>query len=174
MSMIAWVWPKYYFTVCFRLQCWKVVQGLFPGSLRPEDSRGHPIRVDWHSEPDRAPHLWALLRNQEQHPQHQESSPSGVLHAGTWKLHVSVDESAFGIQLNSSLWLISFSQIARDVDGSGNYFILTHKHMAQVHPLSSYGAQSRKLGLPEWVVFHDYTLSENNCMRTVSEISPQV
>lgn len=91
-----------------------------------------------------------------------------------WKLYISVDESAFGIQLNSSPWWISFSQIARDVDGSGNYFILTHKHMAQVHPLSSYGAQSHKLGLPEWVVFHDYTLSENNCMRTVSEISPQV
>ena len=46
--------------------------------------------------------------------------------------------------------------------------------MAQVHPLSGYGAQSHKLGLPEWVVFHEYTLSENNCMRTVSEISPQV
>lgn len=65
-------------------------------------------------------------------------------------------------------------QIARDVDGSGNYLILTHKHVAHVHPHSAYGAQSHKLGLPEWVVFHDYTFSENNCMRTVSEISPQV
>lgn len=60
------------------------------------------------------------------------------------------------------------------MDGSGNYFILTHKHMAQMHPLSSYGPQSHKLGLPEWVVFHEYTLSQNNHMRTVSEISPQV
>lgn len=65
-------------------------------------------------------------------------------------------------------------QIARDVDGSGNYLILAHKHVAHLHPDSGYGAQSHKLGLPEWVVFHDYTFSENNCMRTVSEISPQV
>lgn len=60
------------------------------------------------------------------------------------------------------------------MDGSGNYFILTHKHVALVHPLSSYGAQSHKLGLPEWVVFHEYTLSEDNSIKTVSEISPQV
>lgn len=76
------------------------------------------------------------------------------------------------IQLCSSLRGLFFSQIARDVDGSGNYFILAHKHMAQVHPHSCYGAQSHKLGLPEWVVFNEYILSEN-CMRIVSEISPQ-
>lgn len=67
-----------------------------------------------------------------------------------------------------------FIKIARDVDGAGNYFILTHKHVALIHPLSSYGTQSHKLGLPEWVVFHKYTLSEDNCIRTVSEISPQM
>lgn len=80
------------------------------------------------------------------------------------------------VQLCSSLPGLFFffpPQIARDVDGSGNYFILAHKHMAQVHPLSCYGAQSHKLGLPEWVVFNEYFLSEN-CMRIVSEISPQV
>lgn len=65
-------------------------------------------------------------------------------------------------------------QIARDVDGAGNYLILAHKHMVHLHPNSGYGAPSHKLGLPEWVVFHDYTFSEDNCMRTVSEISPQV
>lgn len=78
------------------------------------------------------------------------------------------------ICLQQCNWIQVLLQIARDVDGSGNYLILTHKHMAHVHPLSSYGAQSHKLGLPEWVVFHDYRLSENNCMTTVSEISPQV
>ncbi|XP_069016475.1 putative pre-mRNA-splicing factor ATP-dependent RNA helicase DHX32 [Embiotoca jacksoni] len=95
------------------------------------------------------------------------------------RIELPISEPSFGTKSNTlnikrALLAGFFMQIARDVDGSGNYFILTHKHMAQVHPLSSYGAQSHKLGLPEWVVFNEYTLSENNCMRTVSEISPQV
>uniref|UniRef100_A0A8C2CL69 Putative pre-mRNA-splicing factor ATP-dependent RNA helicase DHX32 n=1 Tax=Cyprinus carpio TaxID=7962 RepID=A0A8C2CL69_CYPCA len=64
-------------------------------------------------------------------------------------------------------------QIARDVDGSGNYFMLLNKHVAQVHRLSGYGAKAHKLGLPEWVLFHEYNLSDNNCIRTVTQISPQ-
>lgn len=95
------------------------------------------------------------------------------------RIELPISESFFGTKTNThnikrALLAGFFMQIARDVDGSGNYFILTHKHVATVHPLSSYGAQSHKLGLPEWVVFHEYTLSENNCMKTVSEISPQV
>uniref|UniRef100_A0A8C4E3R9 Putative pre-mRNA-splicing factor ATP-dependent RNA helicase DHX32 n=1 Tax=Dicentrarchus labrax TaxID=13489 RepID=A0A8C4E3R9_DICLA len=95
------------------------------------------------------------------------------------RIELPISEPSFGTKTNThnikrALLAGFFMQIARDVDGSGNYFILTHKHMAQVHLLSGYGAQSHKLGLPEWVVFHDYTLSENNCMKTVSEISPQV
>ncbi|XP_041818483.1 DEAD/H (Asp-Glu-Ala-Asp/His) box polypeptide 32a [Chelmon rostratus] len=95
------------------------------------------------------------------------------------RIELPISEPSFGTKTNTqnikrALLAGFFMQIARDVDGSGNYFILTHKHVAHVHPLSSYGAQSHKLGLPEWVVFHDYTLSENNCMRTVSEISPKV
>nr|XP_049615298.1 putative pre-mRNA-splicing factor ATP-dependent RNA helicase DHX32 isoform X1 [Syngnathus scovelli] len=65
-------------------------------------------------------------------------------------------------------------KVARDVDGSGNYLILAHKHVAQVHPRSGYGPYLNKLGLPEWVLFHEYTLAQNNCMRIVTEISPQV
>ncbi|XP_038592193.1 DEAD/H (Asp-Glu-Ala-Asp/His) box polypeptide 32a isoform X1 [Micropterus salmoides] len=95
------------------------------------------------------------------------------------RIELPISEPSFGTKTNThnikrALLAGFFMQIARDVDGSGNYFILTHKHMAQVHPLSGYGAQSHKLGLPEWVVFHEYTLSKNNCMRTVSEISPEV
>ncbi|KAL7372458.1 hypothetical protein ABVT39_016929 [Epinephelus coioides] len=95
------------------------------------------------------------------------------------RIELPISEPSFGTKTNThnikrALLAGFFMQIARDVDGSGNYFILTHKHMAQVHSLSSYGAQSHKLGLPEWVVFHEYTLSENNSMRIVSEISPQV
>ncbi|XP_047465138.1 DEAD/H (Asp-Glu-Ala-Asp/His) box polypeptide 32a isoform X2 [Mugil cephalus] len=95
------------------------------------------------------------------------------------RIELPISEPSFGTKTNTlnikrALLAGFFMQIARDVDGSGNYFIVTHKHMAQVHPFSCYGAQSHKLGLPEWVVFNEYTLSENNCMRTVSEISPQV
>lgn len=95
------------------------------------------------------------------------------------RIELPISEPSFGTKTNThnikrALLAGFFMQIARDVDGSGNYFILTHKHVAQVHQQSSYGAQSHKLGLPEWVVFNEYALSENNCMRTVSEISPQV
>ncbi|XP_072229303.1 DEAD/H (Asp-Glu-Ala-Asp/His) box polypeptide 32a [Leuresthes tenuis] len=94
------------------------------------------------------------------------------------RIELPISEPSFGTKTNTNnlkraLLAGFFMQIARDVDGSGNYFILTHKHMAQVHPLSGYGAQSHKLGLPEWIVFNEYNLSEN-CMKTVSKISPQV
>uniref|UniRef100_A0A665TUW6 Putative pre-mRNA-splicing factor ATP-dependent RNA helicase DHX32 n=1 Tax=Echeneis naucrates TaxID=173247 RepID=A0A665TUW6_ECHNA len=66
-----------------------------------------------------------------------------------------------------------FMQVARDVDGSGNYFIMTHRHVAQIHPLSVYGAKSPKLGLPEWVLFHEHSFSEDNCLCTVTQITPE-
>uniref|UniRef100_A0A8C5B4K8 DEAH-box helicase 32 (putative) n=1 Tax=Gadus morhua TaxID=8049 RepID=A0A8C5B4K8_GADMO len=95
------------------------------------------------------------------------------------RIELPVSEPAFGTQtntLNLKRALLSgfFMQIARDVDGGGNYFMLTNKHVAQVHPVSGYGPSSHKLGLPEWVVFHEYALAENNCVRTLSEISPQL
>lgn len=66
-----------------------------------------------------------------------------------------------------------FPQVARDVDGSGNYFILTHKHVAQIHPQSAYGAKSPKLGLPEWVLYHEHSFAEDNCLRTITPITPE-
>ncbi|KAJ8404825.1 hypothetical protein AAFF_G00332120 [Aldrovandia affinis] len=95
------------------------------------------------------------------------------------RLELPISEPAFGTKSNTlnmkrALLAGYFMQIARDVDGSGNYFMLTHKHVAQVHPFSSYGTRAHKLGLPEWVLFHEYTVSENNCIRTVSQISPEV
>ena len=59
------------------------------------------------------------------------------------------------------------------MDGSGNYFILTHKHVAQLHPLSAYGAKISQLGLPEWVLFHKHSFSEDNCLRTVTHVTPE-
>ncbi|KAG8008621.1 ATP-dependent RNA helicase DQX1 [Nibea albiflora] len=114
-----------------------------------------------------------------QHPEGDHFTLINIYNAFKQSQREQFSEPSFGTKTNThnikrALLAGFFMQIARDVDGSGNYFILTHKHVANVHPLSGYGAQSHKLGLPEWVVFHDYTLSENNCIRTVSEISPQV
>uniref|UniRef100_A0A7M4ES25 Putative pre-mRNA-splicing factor ATP-dependent RNA helicase DHX32 n=1 Tax=Crocodylus porosus TaxID=8502 RepID=A0A7M4ES25_CROPO len=64
-----------------------------------------------------------------------------------------------------------FMQIARDVDGSGNYLMLTHRQIAQLHPFSAYYNTRR---IPEWVLFHEFCVSENNCIRIVSEISPNL
>ncbi|KAG2463315.1 DQX1 helicase, partial [Polypterus senegalus] len=95
------------------------------------------------------------------------------------RIELPISEPSFGTKgntLNIKKALLSgyFMQIARDVDGSGNYFMLTHKHIAQLHPSSGYGSCAERLGHPEWVLFHEYTLSENNCIRTVSEISPEM
>lgn len=62
-------------------------------------------------------------------------------------------------------------QIARDVDGSGNYLMLTHKQVAQLHPLSGYSITKQ---MPEWVLFHKFSIAENNYIRVASEISPQL
>ncbi|XP_057682288.1 DEAD/H (Asp-Glu-Ala-Asp/His) box polypeptide 32a isoform X2 [Corythoichthys intestinalis] len=95
------------------------------------------------------------------------------------RIELPISEPSFGTKRNAAnlkraLLAGFFMQIARDVDGSGNYLILSHKHVAHVHPLSGYGPCSDKLGLPEWVLFHEYKLAENNCMRIVTEISPLV
>uniref|UniRef100_A0A671M9Z6 DEAH (Asp-Glu-Ala-His) box polypeptide 32a n=1 Tax=Sinocyclocheilus anshuiensis TaxID=1608454 RepID=A0A671M9Z6_9TELE len=93
------------------------------------------------------------------------------------RIELPISEAAFGTKTNAlnlkrALLAGYFMQIPRDVDGSGNYFMLLNKHVAQVHRLSGYGAKAHKLGLPEWVLFHEYNLSDNNCIRTVTQISP--
>ncbi|CAN9499699.1 unnamed protein product [Ophioblennius macclurei] len=94
------------------------------------------------------------------------------------RIELPVSVPSFGSRSNTvnikrALLAGFFMQVARDVDGSGNYFILTHKHVAQIHPLSGYGAKSPKLGLPEWLLFHEHTFSEDNCLRTVTHISAE-
>ncbi|XP_074532115.1 putative pre-mRNA-splicing factor ATP-dependent RNA helicase DHX32 [Halichoeres trimaculatus] len=93
------------------------------------------------------------------------------------RIELPISVPAFGSRSNTlnikrALLAGFFMQVARDVDGSGNYFILTHKHVAQIHPLSTYGAKSPKLGLAEWILFHEHSFSEDNCLRTVSHITP--
>ncbi|ELK11831.1 Putative pre-mRNA-splicing factor ATP-dependent RNA helicase DHX32 [Pteropus alecto] len=92
------------------------------------------------------------------------------------RIELPYAEPAFGSKenaLNIKKALLSgyFMQIARDVDGSGNYLMLTHKQVAQLHPLSSYSITKTT---PEWVLFHKFSISENNYVRITSETSPEL
>lgn len=49
--------------------------------------------------------------------------------------------------------------------------MLTHKQVAQLHPLSSY-ALGRKP--PEWVLFHTFSICENNYISITSETCPEL
>uniref|UniRef100_H3A329 DEAD-box helicase OB fold domain-containing protein n=1 Tax=Latimeria chalumnae TaxID=7897 RepID=H3A329_LATCH len=94
-------------------------------------------------------------------------------------LELPISKPAFGSEENTlnikkALLAGYFMQVARDIDGSGNYIMLTHKQVAQLYPFSIYCATKGKAGLPEWIVFHEFTISANNCIRTVSEISPEM
>ncbi|XP_034351120.1 putative pre-mRNA-splicing factor ATP-dependent RNA helicase DHX32 [Arvicanthis niloticus] len=92
------------------------------------------------------------------------------------RIELPYAEPAFGSKengLNIKKALLSgyFMQIARDVDGSGNYLMLTHKQVAQLHPLSSYSITKK---MPEWVLFHQFSISENNYIRVASAVSPEL
>ncbi|XP_048193996.1 putative pre-mRNA-splicing factor ATP-dependent RNA helicase DHX32 [Perognathus longimembris pacificus] len=92
------------------------------------------------------------------------------------RIELPYAEPAFGSKennLNIKKALLSgyFMQIARDVDGSGNYLMLTHKQVAQLHPLSTYSLTKK---MPEWVLFHQFSISENNYIRVTSAISPEL
>ncbi|XP_048362219.1 putative pre-mRNA-splicing factor ATP-dependent RNA helicase DHX32 isoform X2 [Sphaerodactylus townsendi] len=80
-----------------------------------------------------------------------------------------LNENVLGIK--KALLSGYFMQIARDVDGSGNYLMLAHKQVAQLHPLSIYYNSSR---IPEWVVFHEFSITENNSIKIISAISPDL
>ncbi|XP_040342672.1 putative pre-mRNA-splicing factor ATP-dependent RNA helicase DHX32 isoform X2 [Herpailurus yagouaroundi] len=92
------------------------------------------------------------------------------------RIELPCAEPAFGSKenaLNIKKALLSgyFMQIARDVDGSGNYLMLTHKQVAQLHPRSGYSITKK---MPEWVLFHKFSIAENNYIRITSEISPEL
>ncbi|KAM9804103.1 putative pre-mRNA-splicing factor ATP-dependent RNA helicase DHX32 [Neosynchiropus ocellatus] len=94
------------------------------------------------------------------------------------RIELPVSPPAFGSRTNTAnikraLLAGFFMQVARDVDGSGNYFILTNTHVAQIQLQSAYGAKNPKEGLPEWVLFHEHTFAEDNCLRVVTRISPE-
>ncbi|NXE16078.1 DQX1 helicase, partial [Lophotis ruficrista] len=95
------------------------------------------------------------------------------------RIELPVSPPAFGTDanvLNVQRALISgyFLKVARDIDGSGNYVMLTHKHVAHLPPACCYLLRQPPRRLPPWVLYHEFTISQDNCLRVVSEIQPQM
>ncbi|XP_061655343.1 ATP-dependent RNA helicase DQX1 isoform X1 [Phyllopteryx taeniolatus] len=95
------------------------------------------------------------------------------------RIELPVSHPAFGCQDNCTdikRALISglFLKVAHDVDGSGNYLLLTHRHVAHLHPFSSYLCRQPCPAPPTWVLYHDFTISSDNCIRIISEVHPQM
>ncbi|XP_072570275.1 ATP-dependent RNA helicase DQX1 isoform X2 [Paramormyrops kingsleyae] len=95
------------------------------------------------------------------------------------RIELPISAPAFGCQENINnikRALISgfFLKVALDVDGSGNYLLLTHRHVAHLHSFSSYLCRRPRPNPPSWVLYHDFTISHDNCIRTVSDIQPQM
>uniref|UniRef100_A0A3Q3T051 DEAQ box RNA-dependent ATPase 1 n=1 Tax=Mastacembelus armatus TaxID=205130 RepID=A0A3Q3T051_9TELE len=95
------------------------------------------------------------------------------------RIELPVSPPAFGCQdncTNIKRALISgfFLKVAHDVDGSGNYLLLTHRHVAHLHPFSSYLCRQPRPNPPSWVLYHEFTISCDNCIRIASEVHPQM
>ncbi|XP_053306917.1 putative pre-mRNA-splicing factor ATP-dependent RNA helicase DHX32 isoform X2 [Spea bombifrons] len=92
------------------------------------------------------------------------------------RIELPISEPAFGSEenvLNIQKSLLSgyFMQIARDVDGMGNYIMLAHKQVGQLHPVSVYCMNQKT---PEWILFHDFSVSDRSYIRIASEITPDL
>ncbi|KAM6901879.1 ATP-dependent RNA helicase DQX1 [Lycodopsis pacificus] len=95
------------------------------------------------------------------------------------RIELPVSPPAFGCQdncTNIKRALISgfFLKVAHDVDGSGNYLLLTHRHVAHLHPFSSYLCRQPCPKPPSWVLYHEFTISCDNCIRIASEVHPHM
>uniref|UniRef100_A0A669BL81 DEAQ-box RNA dependent ATPase 1 n=1 Tax=Oreochromis niloticus TaxID=8128 RepID=A0A669BL81_ORENI len=95
------------------------------------------------------------------------------------RIELPVSPPAFGCQdncTNIKRALISgfFLKVAHDVDGSGNYLLLTHRHVAHLHPFSSYLCRQPRPDPPSWVLYHEFTISRDNCIRIASDVHPQM
>lgn len=67
-----------------------------------------------------------------------------------------------------------FLKVARDTDGTGNYLLLTHKHVAQLSPYCVYRNRRTPAQPPTWVLYHRFSISKDNCLCIVSEIQPEM
>nr|XP_046231366.1 ATP-dependent RNA helicase DQX1 [Scatophagus argus] len=95
------------------------------------------------------------------------------------RIELPVSPPAFGCQdncTNIKRALISgfFLKVAHDVDGLGNYLLLTHRHVAHLHSFSSYLCRQPCPSPPNWVLYHEFTISRDNCIRIASEVHPQM
>ncbi|XP_043400997.1 ATP-dependent RNA helicase DQX1 isoform X2 [Chelonia mydas] len=95
------------------------------------------------------------------------------------RIELPVSPPTFGTDdnvLNLKRALISgyFLKVARDIDGSGNYLMLTHKHVAHLPPHCCYVVRRPLPRPPPWVLYHEFTISQDNCLSVVSEIQPQM
>ncbi|XP_063818298.1 putative pre-mRNA-splicing factor ATP-dependent RNA helicase DHX32 [Pseudophryne corroboree] len=92
------------------------------------------------------------------------------------RIELPVSEPAFGsedniLNIKKSLLTGYFMQVARDVDGSGNYIMLTHKQIGQLHPDSGYCLSHT---IPEWILFHEFSVADSSCIRIATEVSPDL
>ncbi|XP_037835276.1 ATP-dependent RNA helicase DQX1 isoform X2 [Kryptolebias marmoratus] len=95
------------------------------------------------------------------------------------RIELPVSPPAFGSQdncTNIKRALISgfFLRVAHDVDGAGNYLLITHRHVAHLHPFSSYRCLQPCPSPPGWVLYHEFTVSSDNCICIASEVHPQM
>ncbi|XP_029023964.1 ATP-dependent RNA helicase DQX1 [Betta splendens] len=95
------------------------------------------------------------------------------------RIELPVSPPAFGCQdncTNIKRALISgfFLKVAHDVDGSGNYLLLTHRHVAHLHPFSSYRCRQPRPSPPSWVLYHEFTISRDNCICIASDVHPHM
>ncbi|XP_068421055.1 ATP-dependent RNA helicase DQX1 [Eschrichtius robustus] len=95
------------------------------------------------------------------------------------RIELPLSQPAFGSEQNRrdlQKALVSgyFLKVARDTDGTGNYLLLTHKHVAQLSPYCCYRSRRAPARPPPWVLYHNFSISKDNCLSIVSEIQPQM
>lgn len=52
--------------------------------------------------------------------------------------------------------------------------MLTHRHVAQLAPTCCYRLRRPPPRPPPWLLFHEFCISQDNCLRVVSEIQPRL
>ncbi|XP_005385541.1 PREDICTED: ATP-dependent RNA helicase DQX1 isoform X1 [Chinchilla lanigera] len=95
------------------------------------------------------------------------------------RIELPLSQPAFGSEQNRrdlQKALVSgyFLKVARDTDGTGNYLLLTHKHVAQLSLHCCYRNRRAPARPPQWVLYHSFSISKDNCLSIVSEIQPEM
>nr|XP_056711556.1 ATP-dependent RNA helicase DQX1 [Euleptes europaea] len=95
------------------------------------------------------------------------------------RIELPISPPAFGadgnvLRIKQALLSGFFLKVARDIDGSGNYLLLTSKHVAQLPPSCGYRLRQPSVRPPPWLLYHEFTISLDNCLSVVSEIEPEM